>query len=57
MTEDNVRYHAQRALADLDYLDTHVIPRKGEYATAVANSIDDLRKHLCKLIGTPTTAP
>lgn len=56
MTEDKVRFHAQRALMALEWLDQHVAPRRPADAKALANTVELLRKELYKLVGTNSAA-
>ena len=52
MTEDNVRFHAQRALMAIDWLDRHIQARNPKQAKQVEKAIAEARQHLYKLVGT-----
>lgn len=52
MKDDNVRFHAQRALMALEWIDRHAMARSSVHSAQLAKSIDDLRRALFKLIGT-----
>lgn len=52
MTEDNVRFHAQRALAALGTIDKNSKARRPELGDQLMWAIEDCRKHLFKLAGT-----
>ena len=56
MTDDNVRFHAQRALMALEWLDRHIQARRPAEVSAVVKAVEEMRKHLHKLVGTSDVA-
>lgn len=52
MTEDNIRFHAHRALIAIDWLDTHIAARRSTDAKQVEKYIAEARQNLYKLVGT-----
>lgn len=52
MTEDNIRFHAQRALIAIDFLDRNIQARTPTKVKQVEKAIAEARQHLYKLVGT-----
>lgn len=56
MTEDAVRFHAQRALDAVETIDRTAKPRSPGVTEALVGAIQSARKHLFKLVGTNSAA-